>query len=83
MIYRMYSVRDVKVGFMPPTCDQSDISARRNFEFAINRSDNLMNFVPSDFDLFFVGQFDTDSGVITSEPVPKIVVSGASVFHGD
>lgn len=78
MIYPMYSIRDNKVGFMPPTCDQSDQSAIRNFAFAIN-GDGLMNYSPKDFDLFKVGEFDSEKGEIKS-CMPKNICDGISVY---
>ena len=81
MKYPMYSYRDVKVGFGSPICDMSDQSAVRGFAYAINNKDGMMNFSPKDFDLYKVGMFDTEKGVIVPEKVPVLVVSGMSVFE--
>lgn len=82
MKYPIYTYRDLKVGFMPVQCDQSDQSAIRGFSYAINGQTGMMNFAPKDFDLYKVGEFDTETGVI--EPcVPTLLVSGASVFGVD
>lgn len=78
MKYPMYSIRDVKVGFMPPTCDQSDQSAIRNFAYAIN-GDGIMNYSPKDFDLFKVGEFDAEKGTITA-CLPENICDGISVY---
>lgn len=80
MKYPMYSVRDVKAGFMPPTCDQSDQSAIRGFSYSINGNTGLMNFAPKDFDLYKVGEFDTDKGCIIPISPVVLVCSGGSVF---
>ena len=79
MKYPVYSYRDVKVGFMPPQCDQSDQSAIRGFSYAVNGNNGMMNFAPKDFDLFKVGEFDTDSGELIP-CVPVQIASGASVY---
>lgn len=79
MKYPIYSYRDSKVGFMPPQCDQSDASAIRGFAYAINGNNGMMNYAPKDFDLFKVGEFDTDTGSIIA-CVPVQIASGASVY---
>ena len=78
MKYPMYSIRDCKVGFMPPTCDQSDQSAIRNFAYAIN-GEGIMNYSPKDFDLFKVGEFDAEKGTIKS-CIPESICDGISVY---
>ena len=78
MKYGLYSVRDQKVGFMPPLTDQSEQSAIRGFAFAINNPENIMNFSPKDFDLYKVGEFDADKGVLIPLDIPELVYSGTS-----
>ena len=34
MKYGIYSIRDARTGFLPPTVDQNDSSAMRNFAHA-------------------------------------------------
>lgn len=82
MKYPMYAIKDVKVGFMQPTIDTSDQSAIRNFAFAINRNDGIMNFSPKDFDLYKIGEFDGDKGKITP-CTPELVITGTNVFGVD
>ena len=79
MIYPMYSIRDQKVGFMMPTCDQSDQSAIRNFSFAINGNNGLMNYSPKDFDLYKIAEFDDEKGEI-KPLMPENICSGISVY---
>lgn len=78
MIYPVYSIRDAKTGFIAPTVDQNDSSAVRNFAYAINNG-GIMNYSPNDFDLFKVGEFDSDKGTLEGI-VPFLVVSGVSVY---
>lgn len=79
MVYPVYSYRDNKVGFMPVQCDQNDATAIRGFAYAINGNSGVMNFSPKDFDLYKVGEFDTETGVFKS-CVPVLIVSGESVI---
>lgn len=78
MTYPVFCIRDAKVGFTAPTIDQTESAAIRNFAFAIN-GDGVMNYAPNDFDLFRIGEFDSEKGSITS-CVPELVVSGVNVF---
>lgn len=80
MKYPVYSIRDVKVGFMAPNVDQSDQTAVRQFAFELNNRNGIMNFVPKDFDLYKIGEFEQESGVITP-CIPVLVVNGSSVVE--
>lgn len=80
MKYGLYSIKDEKVGFTPPQCDQSDQSAIRGFSFALNNKDNIMNYSPADFQLYKIGEFDVEKGkVIPLVPI-ELVCSGSSVI---
>ena len=79
MKYPLYCIRDVKVGFLAPQVDQSDQSAIRNFSFAVNGNDGIMNFSPKDFDLYKVGEFESEDGKIKSI-IPELICSGTDVF---
>lgn len=73
MIYGIYSIRDAKTGFLNITLDQSDAAAIRGFEHATRNADSLFFTHPSDYSLFKIGEFNTDTGVITS-CVPEVLV---------
>ncbi len=79
MILKVYVMRDAKTSFMTPTFDVNDASARRNFAYCINRTDGLFNSSPEDFDLYCIGEYNSDDGVIISYPVPEFISSGSSV----
>lgn len=79
MKYPIYSYRDIKSGFGSPVVDQSDVTAIRGFSYAINGSNGIMNFSPSDFDLYKIGTFDSDTGVIVPETVPILIANGSSM----
>lgn len=84
MKYPVYAVRDVHVGFNSPMTDLNDNVAKRNFSMAINNPNNgVMNFSPKDYDLYKIGEFDTESGVVDSFSVPVLLVNGASVYGAD
>ena len=74
----IYSVRDNKSGFGTPIFEMNDQSAIRGFSYRINNP-GIMQFCPSDFDLYKVGVFDSEKGIIISEKVPVLIVSGSSL----
>lgn len=76
---RYYSIRDVKAGFMDLQPDVNDDTAKRNFAYAVNNVETIA-FAPNDFDLYFVGEFDTNSGLFFPENIPVLVASGGEVF---
>ena len=73
MVTNVYSVHDDKVGFCPVFMDSNDESAIRGFAYAFRQSSSLMSFAPSDFRLYRVGSFDTQSGILSSECSPVLV----------
>lgn len=69
MKFNVYAVRDLKNGFLAPFCEQSNESAKRTFAKAV-LSDSMMGFAPTDFQLFLVGYYDTNTGhLMAEEPV--------------
>lgn len=81
MIYRVYSIRDRLTGFMSPVLEQSDPVAMRNFSMAIDaqrRDSSVMAFKPSDFSLYHIADFDSESGVMSAVIPPELVCSGDS-----
>lgn len=81
MIYPMFAIRDKYTCFMNPTVDQSVESAKRGFSYAINNNPGLMNFAPSDYDLYQIGEFDSESGVIKPLKAIKFICNGVEVFN--
>ena len=81
MIYPMYSVRDVKTFFMPPQIAQNEEDAKRQFAMMINNGDSILGFAPKDFDLFYVGNFDSEKGEIVPVQPVVFVVAGTGVFN--
>lgn len=80
MKYGLYSIRDFKTGFLPPTYDINDESAIRNFEHACLNSDSLFFSHPQDYALYRIGSFDTDSGrVDLLDPLPELVTASETL----
>lgn len=79
MKYPVYCIRDNKVGFQPQLLvEQNDATAVRGFSYAIN-AEGMMNYSPTDFELFKIGEFEVDTGKFDSI-IPVNVCSGVSVI---
>lgn len=81
MKYPIFSIRDNKANFGLPWCDLSENTARRGFAFQINNPDGIMNFAPKDYDLYKIGVFDNESGLVVNLDIPEFVVAGTAVFN--
>lgn len=81
MITKLYSYRDKLVGFGPIMVESNEQTAVRGFSYAVNNATGVMGFSPSDYDLYFLGDYDTDTGLITPAPVSQMVCNGLAVFN--
>ena len=79
MIYPVYIIRDVKVGFSPDFIVQlNEAAAVRGFEYMMSNTNTINGQFPTDFELYQTGEFDTESGTINSIVPPKFIVSGVT-----
>lgn len=79
MFYRsLYAIKDVKSGFSDPCVQVNDAVAARSFERQVPRISHDLGIPFSDFQLWRVGQFDMDSGLLRSE-TPELLLDGASL----
>lgn len=66
----LYSIKDSLVGFGYPFVQVSDPVAVRSFAALVSDERSDLFKKPSDYDLYRVGSFDTDTGsTIPTEPV--------------
>lgn len=80
MFYRsLYAIKDVKSGFSDPCVQVNDAVASRSFERQVPRLSQDLGIFILDFQLWRVGQFDMDSGIIRPE-TPELLLDGASLF---
>lgn len=81
MKYGLYSIRDVKTGFMTPVIETNDETAKRNFVHAVINSDGVLASYCQDFSLYHIGSFDSDSGLVSSLQLPDFVLSGSDAMR--
>lgn len=79
MKYGIYCIKDQLIGFMTPTLEKNDDVAKRNFKSSVNRMDHSGDYVVNDLALYCCGEFDVETGVITSRD-PALVVLATSVI---
>lgn len=74
---KLYCIRDAKAKrFVSPFSAENDQLAIRSFEGAMRQPGSLLHDFPADFALYYVGDFDTESGAL----VPNQVGSTPIVF---
>lgn len=76
------AVRDSAMdAFMNPFAAPAVGLAARSFSDEVNKPDSPMNGHPEDYDLFELGEFDQQSGRLTSLESPRQIVRGRDVFR--
>lgn len=81
MIYGVYVIRDVKMGFTSPMLDSNDETAIRNFETQVKNAglNPTLFFNRKDFSLYKLGEYDTSNGHYDLKEVPEIIMEAADV----
>lgn len=74
----LYAIKDVKSGFSDPCIQVNDAVAARSFELQVPILSQHIGIPLSDFQLWRVGQFDVDSGLLRPE-TPELLLDGASL----
>jgi len=79
MLRPSFSIRDNKTGhFSDPMFFNFDKEAVREFSLLAKNDKTKICQFPSDFDLYHVGYYDTDSCRQTSADAPKLIQTGLS-----
>ena len=75
-------IRDQLVGYMNPFIATNEDVAMRDFKVVINDDKSMMYHNPAHFDLYRIGEFDSNTGII--DPCePTIICTGLSVWRDD
>lgn len=81
MKFQLYAIKDAKTGFMSVTTEQNKQAAIRNFYHACKNSESLLHTFPNDFSLFCLGDYETDTGVITPLACPCLLADASEVLR--
>lgn len=75
---QVYCVKDNKSGgFMTPVYNTNIHDAQRNFGMAASNPQSILYMYPSDFELWFLGTFNQDSGQFNMLEKPEFVCNAA------
>lgn len=80
MKYPVFAWRDVIQGFGAPQLFLNEEIAKRDFGYRINLEDSPMQYKPSDYELYRIGDYETDTGRMQPLDVPVFLINGMSVF---
>lgn len=79
----MYAVKDTKAQvFNTPFFQHTHGSAERAFEQLIRDPQSLCSKYPKDYDLYFLGSIDDESGKLSVTEKPQHIVSGEQLATG-
>lgn len=75
MIRGIYTVRDeASALYMGLQLNENNDVAIRNFDYAMTKND-MMNFRPEDFSLWYLGEYDDTTAIINPVP-PQVIKRG-------
>lgn len=82
MKFKIYSIKDTKIGFMQPFYQSNDAVAVRAINNAVNAKEiNNINQNADDMELWKLGEFDDQTGQITSDI--KFIVKAIDLKRGE
>lgn len=79
MKYGVYAIRDVYTGFLTPTIEINDLVALRNFEHACSHTESLFYSHVRDYDLYRIGEYNTEDGALVPLVPVQLIANGASL----
>lgn len=82
MIVKLYAIRDKKSEFGTPVPIRDDNGAKRWFDHEI-KTNEFMNTYANDFELYHIGQMDTEKGRVIGNELPELIITGEEVNYGN
>lgn len=80
MVLKMYSVRDSKGEiFNQPFFQKTHGEAERTFKTLTNDEKSQVHNYPEDYDLYYLGEYDDQTGLVKSLDTPTHIVKAISV----
>lgn len=82
VILKGYSIRNSKASnFAPPLFANTHGEAEQIFTRIASGKESFINQFPEDFDLYYVGDFDTESGKMVGLATPQHIVKAVQVLN--
>ncbi|AXH74692.1 MAG: nonstructural protein [Microviridae sp.] len=80
---QLFSVRDITADvYASPFTSTNKMTATRDFAHACRDPQSQLSKNPEDFQLFLVGVFDDDLGIITGQ-APELICNATQFQQGD
>ena len=80
MILKVFSIRDAKAEvFNSPFFQKSYGEAERNFRQLVTDEKSMVSKYPEDFDLYYLGDYDDNTGVIEPLDTPKHIMKAVAL----
>lgn len=80
MELRMYSIRDAKAEiYNTPFFQKTHGEAERNFQILFNDEKSTISKYPEDFDLYYLGIYDDQTGLTKPLDTPQHVMKAAHI----
>jgi len=77
---KMFSIRDSKAEiFHPPFFRNTHGEAERHIHTLAKEEKHPVNLYPEDFDLFFLGDYDTKTGKLTPQDSPQHILKAVAL----
>lgn len=70
MTFNLYSIKDEEMGFIPAIPLKNDAIARRWYK-EYEHENLTMRLFPNNFELYYMGTFDSETGKIEQKERPK------------
>lgn len=81
MLLKMFSIRDSKGEiFNPPYYAKTHGEALRSFKTLSNDPKSTINQYPEDFDLYFLGEYDDQTGKLKPNDTPQHIEKAVTVM---
>ena len=81
MIKKIFSIRDQKGEiFHPPFYKTTHGEAERDFQTTVNDEKSMLNKYPEDFDLYYLGEYDDQTGTFDSLDTPQHLLKAVSTI---
>jgi len=80
MILKMFAIRDSKAEFYnQPFFQKTHGEAERNFRSLATDEKSQISKYPEDFDLYYLGEYDDQTGQMNPQKTPQHIVKAANI----
>lgn len=80
MQYKVFAIRDQKAElYNQPFFQKTHGEAERNFQTLVNDEKSTISQYPDDFDLYFLGEYDDNKGLLISLDTPQHVCKAVAL----